>query len=291
MKRILILEVRTAEESSKLVRRLAPEEYQRGVKAVATLMNLELERSLIDIVRLNQTELKNQLAALHDHSWNPSYVQTLAGRVLLNYLSSTRFYVDQMQRVLTRRFGHGSKEIGQFRLALAKAYDTSFAYRFLSRLRNYVQHRGLPYTTMSHVCIEGPTSSSPGRFRTTFRCSPKRLLHEYDGWGGVKAELKNRSRDLPIFSYISKMTRCLEKLDQTVLELLAPDVVRARQTIIEICGKDWRGKQFLFTDLTKVAHSVRTRSAKGPMFLRSIPVPGHILTQVGRWTLPNTEEA
>src|SRR5881296_1747966 len=65
---------------------------------------------------------------------------------LLNVLTSTRVYVDQLEQhvrdCLPERTADQTKAL--VKAFFATEYDKYHEYRFMDKLRNYVQHRGLP---------------------------------------------------------------------------------------------------------------------------------------------------
>jgi hypothetical protein len=98
-------------------------------------------------------------------------------RYIMNLLTAVRTFLDHTERNLTHRHGKDSEQFQAFKKATAEAYDSSFAYRFLYKLRNYVQHRGMPIgkmsintqlgaeppPSMSQSLGSGDTGSGPGR--------------------------------------------------------------------------------------------------------------------------------
>ncbi len=66
-----------------------------------------------------------------------------ASRRLVNYMSTSRMYLDQLPKLLKRAefpdFG-----VTEFKQATAAAYDSGYSYAFIEELRNYAQHESLP---------------------------------------------------------------------------------------------------------------------------------------------------
>jgi len=63
-------------------------------------------------------------------------------RHLVNFLSTARLYIDQVQHDISRTFG--ATLLQGFRDQLARQYDSRLAYRVMEALRNLAQHRRLP---------------------------------------------------------------------------------------------------------------------------------------------------
>lgn len=100
-------------------------------------------------------------------------------RHILNYLSSTRTYIDHVARLL--------KKINlseEFELKISNIYDENFSYRFYSRLRNYSQHKGIPLTYVSCEVINNDVSKMIYAYDINF------LMNDYNSWSSVKEDLK-----------------------------------------------------------------------------------------------------
>ena len=70
--------------------------------------------------------------------------QARAQRAVANYLANASALRDRFCVRLTRKFGKGSSEIQTFNARLSHHFDTSFAYRVTSVLRNHSQHHENP---------------------------------------------------------------------------------------------------------------------------------------------------
>lgn len=68
----------------------------------------------------------------------------LLNRRLMNLLTTCRSYVDQVGQDLRSTGELGDARARRFKEERARHYDTSFSYRFMEEMRNYVQHRGFP---------------------------------------------------------------------------------------------------------------------------------------------------
>jgi hypothetical protein len=109
-------------------------------------------------------------------------------RLLLNYLSSFRTYLDHLNTRYSRLQKNGYPCLNDFKKITSVCYDTSFYYRFFYKLRNYVQHCGLPISYMS--ISEQPDNGSIQILVST-GFSRNVLLDESNdfNWGTVKKDL------------------------------------------------------------------------------------------------------
>jgi hypothetical protein len=101
----------------------------------STLLNLSLE---------NMLGYSNSYSHFHD-------ARGLVNRRLLNLLSSTRAYVDQVTHDVGELAGASAKDQAKDHLKtlFSGEYDGHLAYRVLEALRNYVQHRSLAVGSLS----------------------------------------------------------------------------------------------------------------------------------------------
>lgn len=67
-----------------------------------------------------------------------------ANQVILNFLSSFKFFLDNGESYLKRKYGKHSNEASSFLKLTSQEFDNCFAYRFLIKLRNYSIHLGFP---------------------------------------------------------------------------------------------------------------------------------------------------
>lgn len=109
-------------------------------------------------------------------------------RKLTNYLSSFRLYLDYCESRLKRRYGKDSIEVREFKKACSTAFDTSFPYRFISKLRNFSQHFGMP---IGHIRGRGSIIESENPEYSNEICFDTKELLQIGGdlWGPVRRDL------------------------------------------------------------------------------------------------------
>ena len=76
--------------------------------------------------------------------------RSLINRRLLNLLSSTRGYIDQMSRIAGNLEAKTSKSTIGIKTKFSERYDLSLGYRVMEALRNYTQHCGLPIDFLTY---------------------------------------------------------------------------------------------------------------------------------------------
>lgn len=87
---------------------------------------------------------------LNKDSYDDFYqIRTILNRRIVNLLTSTKLYYDQMQRQV-RLCDFNNEEFSNTVLSyFSREYDDNFEYRFMDNLRNYVQHCGLAIHSFS----------------------------------------------------------------------------------------------------------------------------------------------
>ncbi|MFA6057439.1 MAG: hypothetical protein WC756_04515 [Taibaiella sp.] len=222
------------------IRQLSKEEFDRHKEQIYALEKLELEDRLFTLITMNYNDLKAKIAfycSYKDSNKSFDFKETYLdlNRVILNLLSSIRTYLDHNETRLKKKYGETSEEFQLFKRLTSNAFDTSFAYRFLTKLRNFAQHCGLPSGSIQQV------SSRDGE---TIRLILHRdnLLNVYDGWGSqVKKDLIQQSEDfdmLPLIEQkISELRAINYELTEREYQKLAQDAFELLDLMVEVQKK------------------------------------------------------
>ncbi|WP_338816811.1 hypothetical protein [Bacillus subtilis] len=175
--------------------------------------NKNLYKSMVK----NGEELENFLEEIKNKDssqiGNPDYVIFESNRLLMNYLSMFRSYVDHISCSLSKIFDSNTKE--QFVKFTHRVYDNRFEYRFLSRLRNFAQHFGVPINSLisnqygNHVAIDRDN------------------LLIYEGWSSVKEEIKKMEEIIPVQSIAYRMNETIKILYLFVMNFYAEGIVES----------------------------------------------------------------
>lgn len=158
---------------------------------------------------------------------------------VVNFLTSMRMFLDHTEAELKRRDEHdGSDRFSSWKAACSAEYDDYFAYRFLYRFRNYIQHVGLPLSTMSIHSELGEGGDVTGA--VFIGEAPQRLVEEYDGWSTVASELQALSDDIDLSDQIHVGMECLTRID-------LPELKQCVETIEQVVGdlEDYQGGPWL----------------------------------------------
>ena len=134
------------------VRELSLAEYEEYRQATKRLNNFLKDQELMVTVQRDYDEYKNLLrpyAVEYSKGVTPQLLPmgTLPSEVnkyIKNFLYSIRTFLDHTETNLKRRYGKNSERFNDFKKACSEAYDNNFSYKFIYKLRNYVQHCGMP---------------------------------------------------------------------------------------------------------------------------------------------------
>lgn len=172
------------------------------------------------------------ISNLRDDAWNTEQVREYileANRIVLNYLASVRFFTEFVETRVSRRYGRKSEQTKTFKLALSTSFDSSFAYRFLYKFRNYVQHCG---HAVEYIEIE-TNHEEIEKSKVSIICYSKTLLAEYSEWAKVTAELKGLD-DIDLIPLTMELAVEIRKLDAVARSLLFPDATPAGKAMINV---------------------------------------------------------
>ena len=131
---------------------IAKEEFCRLREARGGLLTLVAVEEKLDLLVENYVEYELELLKIAQHA--SVFAQLVHSRLgthrnavnrrLVNLLSSSRLYVDQVKHEIRSLYGKASSEVSRVDKCFSARYDSSPEYRVMEALRNYVQHRSLP---------------------------------------------------------------------------------------------------------------------------------------------------
>jgi hypothetical protein len=196
----------------KWIRPVSVAELERFHIALNQLGNYGSYCGLYEICDKNYNSIISYLLSIKDefpknrhrlHEYLEESLQQEINRLLLNYLSSFRTFVDHLETRYKRLRRQDCSLFEDYEKMISACRYSSFSYRFFWKFRNYVQHCGLP--PMSIRIREGP--SSDGGIDTIITISLNRdaLINGYKKWGEVKDELKRQPEYMEFPSYVKAL--------------------------------------------------------------------------------------
>ncbi len=141
-------------------------------------------------------------------------------RIVFNLLSSFKFYIDQAESYLKRKYGNSSQEAQDFKILLSSYFDKYFSYRFLSKLRNFSQHLGFPIEMVPFKAKENreKPESMTGNFKLIV--SRENLLREKRLIGSIiKNDLSNMSDDIDITPLVNQLAKIIFNIEKHIYSL------------------------------------------------------------------------
>ena len=216
-------------------------EYERFKKAERTILDFVADYQQFEMVRSSHREYK-KLVNLYVERYrtNPGWSNVLAGqmrhsinRKLRGFFTEFRFFLDNSEAKLKRKYGKQSSQAQEFKRATSERFDASFAYRFVSQLRNYGQHLNLPINALS---------LRSGEFNFALAATEDHLLVEVDrdvllssgfDWRpkDVKPQLQALPKRFELDGYIDEMMECLEKIHRSYFCI---DLPEAKQSAVYV---------------------------------------------------------
>jgi len=223
------------------VRNLTREEFIAFEKSYDEINKYMESGALFAVALLNHDDfskaLREHLSALRETQdvgkHNLDQVVLDLNRRILNYLCSVRTFLDHNETDISR--SRGEPELKYFKDICANHYDNSFAYRFLYKLRNYVQHCGMPVGNLIIESEKDSKSKSGKKVIVSLVLDRDKLLSRFDGWN---AQLKKELSALPpyfdVAPLLEEMMFRLGDIYFSLTEMLFPSVKSKAELIIQL---------------------------------------------------------
>ncbi|MFM2476396.1 hypothetical protein [Celerinatantimonas sp. MCCC 1A17872] len=228
-------------ERIKAIRPLGDEEVQEINGAMKEIFDFNRHFRLVEYVLHNFTCLKkgveDSLArfAGSSHTIDCYDLDSFGHEVninLLNLMMSARTFLDHMETFIKREYGKTSEAINLFKRLTAEEFDSRFSYKFMYKLRNYVQHCGMPPLSYSKSKNFEEYDSYVG---ITLMFDRDALISGFDGWGSiVKPQLESQDNKFDAFAIIEEFVLSILRIyirfyDETKFS----KTLEARKQIVE----------------------------------------------------------
>jgi len=133
---------------------------------------------------------------------------------LLNWLVSTRFYLETNRNFITVEYGKDNRQLQDHVHATNEAYDRFRGYRFMYKLRDFAQHGGVP---LSGLNIQ---PSSSGDMELVPYLTRQDLLASSFKWGGPVRQIITGSDDvIPILPLVDEAMQGLELIERVAFAM------------------------------------------------------------------------
>ncbi|MED3444678.1 hypothetical protein P4483_12250 [Bacillus thuringiensis] len=215
---------------------ISDNDYQVIKKYTAEVQRYFKFKALLKMVQKNYTELGEFIDGSNSsiHSQPGEDVFYESNRLLLNFLSITRTFLDHHETILKRVYGADSEAVSNFKSECKRVYDDYFGYRFFYKLRNYSQHCGMPFGTYEHFMSR---DKATGEKKPVVHILFERdtLLKSFNSWGNpVKGELELMPEKFLIHDAIKDLMISIKQIHESVLTNVKEDVLGAIFNFIKL---------------------------------------------------------
>lgn len=232
------------------IRDLSAKEFRDYQSASDCLLAFSESQRLYAIVLLNYDDFLSLIEKYRkEYAESPQSLDFIVmermvlniNRHILNYLSSVRSFLDHTETKLKKKYGAESNRYQRFKDICKEVYDTNFSYRFLSKLRNYSQHFGMPLGGLSLSSKEEPPYSDNIHHSLRAYFQRDRLLVS-KSWGKIAKEISQLPSEFDIVPHFIQMTKCLEKINLVLINGDLPELF-ANAKYIEQLISEAKGKE------------------------------------------------
>jgi hypothetical protein len=145
----------------------------------------EFERELLEI------RLRNTMFSDKDEEDFLEEIYDIERRIV-NLLTTSRLYLDQLRHTVSSVYG--SAALATLNTEISAVYDSSFGYRVVEAIRNWVQHRGL---VVSSLQLQAAVIKADKTIRSTITpsLSLKRIKEVGEFKTSILAELESLGND------------------------------------------------------------------------------------------------
>lgn len=216
------------EIQAKIKGEITQEEIESFFQIFAFLGNIVPAETAYRIAEKNCNEFlafmtKQNLSTLFKNGINEDILVTESNRLIFNLCASIITFVDYSKKGLSDR--KSQKE--EFESFLNRVFDSSLAYRFFYKLRNYCVHYAFPYASVE---VKEP-------FLVDIYCR-KSLLMDFSGWGSlVKKDLESMPEIIDIIALIEPLLGTIMGIDLALNYYFSDNYIHAFKSISNLCTK------------------------------------------------------
>lgn len=245
------------------IRPLGNEEVEVYDTQKNILMEFVNDFALVEYVRLNYESLMELLnETIIKVAKDPSFIGSypfktfpfLLNTRILNYMMSVKTLLDHMETSINRRYGEDSTEFVEFKALTANEFDSKFSYRFMYKLRNFVQHCGMPPLSYTISKSLDETSCTLNIELIVYFMRDE-LIRGFSKWGAlVKADLTQMDESFPILPIFNEHINSIFKVYILFNEKYhITKALKAKEYIINFIGErsDYIDDEYIIAKLKK----------------------------------------
>lgn len=216
-------------------------------KANKSIFEFNREYQLIDYINENYSSFLRELSKMvNDFNSNDNAISPFIydefirfiNRNVLNILTSMRTMTDHLETKVKRTYGEKSSEWYELKAQMSHAFDTCFSYSFASKLRNFVQHCGMPPI---HFNFKHEFSTSELQSTVLLEFNRDKLLDDFKKWGEiVKPQLQKQPDFFCVFTFLeSLVNKLFDVFASFMKETKFSEVQASRDWILEYIGESF----------------------------------------------------
>ena len=168
-------------------------------------------RELIDSVEGHQSQLNNAVTANAGLIPGDMSGVVLVAQKVSNFLSSAGAFLTQTEIQLGNVHGKESPEFEAWNEKRKDQHAACFSYRFLYELRNYSQHRSLPFSYLN-VAGERVTKEAPMLLKVSTMILRDGLLGSGHEWKKLELEIQQQPPEFELLPLIAEYLHSLRQL-------------------------------------------------------------------------------
>jgi hypothetical protein len=231
----------------KLVQEIADETFAEYHEAINAVNRISASRQL-QLVERNRARLASvatfyrnaiELKRRSQYFEPLNAVENLAFEVL-NWLTSTRLFIDHHLTSFADDYGEDSEQREQLRAAISNEYDNCMAYRFLYKLRDYTQHCGFPVDQVT-VTAADPDNSNWSTI-VEFTAERDRLLADFDWKSKVRDDLLKMPKRIDVLGLIEQASPCFRRIFAQITKIrlqgLSGPIEKIRKIVTACDGQE-----------------------------------------------------
>lgn len=162
-----------------------------------------------------------------------------ANRKVLNVLTSFVFFLDNAKTYLKRRYRDNEMIILEFEKLKSYHYDNSFAYRFLTKLRNYSIHMGFPLIGLGFNVDQIKDNPEEMVGDVLLYTNIEALKKEKKLFGGMHNEILTLNEDVDLRPLIKDLSKSIIEI-QKYIHLVQMKVVETSIEYINNITRDFK---------------------------------------------------
>ena len=211
------------------IREVSDNEYDEIRASTQRLDKIHNEQDLLDSHKVNSEILNKYINKWKSENEDSKFVKRVTeqqrkqisndvNRLLVNYLTSFRVYIDNSETCISRYYGKNSRIFDELKGTQRRLKDTFFSYRFFYTLRNYALHTQAPLQTILYNSTRSEKGGINSSVITSF--NSEYLLSTGFDWKNVETDLRDIRGDFELIPLVNEADKCLVELHSYVTILV-----------------------------------------------------------------------